>query len=132
MLSFEFAGQKYRLEFQRRRKEVELIRKAGKGEHRIKRVTSTHPYTTARLLLMREGETPRKFAEATVGCYTHDRYEPELGRRCALMALRRKIRAAGLEKETLRNLMKSIWFHYLNRAELQGKPKEPTTQAIVH
>lgn len=125
MLSFEFGGQTYRLEFQRNHKEVEVHRGG-----RVMKVTSQHPYTTATLLLQKTKDTYTTYAEATVGCYTHDKYLPDLGRRFAIEALRSKLRKSGLPKDTLKDLMKILWFTYLHRAELQGKKKNESS--MVH
>ena len=105
-MKFQFAGTTYFLEFQRDHKKVKLHRQ-GKSEE----IRSKYPYTTARLLVAKEGEKPGLIDEAVVGCSPTDPYSNESGR---VMALR------ALTKPFSKELRRAVWQAYQLRRE-QGK-----------
>lgn len=112
-MTFTFAGDTYRIEFQRQHKQVPLTR-----EGRTKTVKSRHPYTTARLIKLlpdtQDGKPVLRrslFVEAEVGCAKMDTFSKEEGRKAALRLLCVKLGIATAPK----SLNKVIWDTYLNR-----------------
>jgi hypothetical protein len=105
-MQFEFDGKRYRIAFERRHKSVNIMRSG-----RVKSITSKHPYTTAKIFQLQEGQPPIKAYEATVGCFTQDTYRHAEGARQALLALSTQHRKAN-GPEGFRTAM---WEAYNNR-----------------
>lgn len=82
-MQFTHDGQTYRLEFERSHKKIVQVR-----DGRVKELDkSKYPYTTVKLFELKVGVPKRLIQSATVGCFVHDRYSNEEGRKAALRAL---------------------------------------------
>jgi hypothetical protein len=113
-MKFTFDGKHYKLGFSRKKKELELRR-----ENRVKKVTSTHPYTTATLVELRTDAEPLTVASATVGCYKGDTYSKKFGSYYALVALTSELR-----KSYSKELRTAVWKAYLDRNKQQPKNED--------
>jgi hypothetical protein len=108
-MKFTLDGKQYKLGFSRKKKELELRR-----ENRVKKVTSTHPYTTAVLVELRTDAEPLTVASATVGCFKGDTYSKRWGAYYALHALTTELR-----KSYSKELRTAVWKAYLDRNKQQ-------------
>jgi hypothetical protein len=106
-MKFQFDGRTFRLEFERKYKNVSVMRGGA-----VKTTRSKYPYTTATLYEVKDGEEPKVFARGTVGCLPTDKFSNASGR---LFALRELSRAVGKVDGT-KELRTALWLTYKNRA----------------
>jgi hypothetical protein len=114
-MRFTFQDKSYGLEFERNQVMCKIVRKGKEVT-----VPSKYPYTTARVYVFPEGLPKSLIGHATVGCFPKDKYSHELGRKYALRALSDVLKKQNWGKEFLG----ALWQSYVNRAKLQGKPRE--------
>ena len=118
-MKFSFEGRNYRLEFERKHRNVEILRN---GKHRT--IKSTYPYTTVTLFEVRPPLAPRVVAHATVGCMHSDSYSNAAGRLYAMRSLTAMLKLHEQPKE----LRTAMWEAYINRGREQ---KKQTAEPVI-
>jgi hypothetical protein len=120
-MKFKYDGSEYAIEFQRRHRDVTIIRHGI-----VKVVKSTHPYTTAKLLRKNDLGEYTTVEAASVGCAKFDTFNIAEGRVQALRTLSVTLRKRNHEKE----LSAAMWNAYLNRKGTKAHVTSTTVEEI--
>lgn len=107
-MQFTYGDVTYRLEFQRKHKNVEVVR-----DGRVKTIKSMYPYTTAKLLEVAPGKLSNVVASAAVGCLPIDTFNTNTGRIESLRALWKQLKRSGAQDD----FGAALWEAYLNRGQ---------------
>jgi hypothetical protein len=105
-MKFKFDGRSFRLAFERKHKDVTILK-----DGVATKVRSLYPYTTAKLYEERLGLEASIVAQATVGCLPGDTYSNAKGRLFALRALNAVL---GRRNHT-KDFRRAMWEAYINR-----------------
>lgn len=126
MIRFRHDNKTFELEFERKKEEVDLVRRCGKtAEAKVKRVTSKYPYTTARLYL-RTGEARTQLAMGKAGCAPEDVFTKSGGRLTALKILSQVLHVIMRNDPKMqKELTGKMWEAYLERGRKTPKPEPP-------
>lgn len=133
---FDFENKRFKLSFERSKKEVVLLRKKKVVDFEMvknqetgfdevqRRITyetvkktqmSKHPFTTVKLILVpKSGVAPMVFAKGVVGCFIKDKYSPAVGRSFALKSLTEEL----IRMRAPEGLVSAVWDTYNNRRNL--------------
>lgn len=117
MVVFAFGDKTFKLEFERKHEEVDLVRRTAG----VKKVKSRYPYTIAKLYIVpTSGNPPTLMHQAKVGCAPIDHYSHAAGRLHALKLLSKVLRTQlRNDKPYQQGLVAAMWEAYQNRATQQ-------------